>query len=369
MDVTGLRIGWGLEPLSPVGETENADIEDELRRGLVGHEFRAWQQLPSAQPVAGPEPGAGMHHAHPAVTLVSVRLSDGSWLNFAARQVVSEPLWKTHFIAPLATGFLVVVALSVWAVRRAALPLGLLAAAAQRLGRDVTVAPLPVAGPREVRAAAQAFNDMQARLRRFVEDRTQMVAAISHDLRTPITRLKLRAEFIDDDEQRIKMLSDLDEMEAMISATLAFARGEAAGESRRPVDLAAMLRDLCGDFDANCEAPANLVINAGPTGIKRAFANLLENARKYGGGARVRLTPADGQVTIFIDDDGPGIPSWELERVFSPFYRLETSRNRDTGGTGLGLSVARSAVRAHGGDIVLAKRDGGGLRATVTLPA
>jgi signal transduction histidine kinase len=302
------------------------------------------------------------------LTHVAVHLDDGTWLNFAADAQPGEPLWRPQFFGPLSGGLLVVMALSVLAVRRATKPLALLASAAQRLGRDVTAPPVPISGPREVRAAAAAFNEMQTRLRRFVEDRTQMIAAISHDLRTPITRLKLRAEFVDDDEQRIKMLSDLDEMEAMIASTLAFARDDAARETRRPLDLALLIEALCGEFDARFQGPASLTINAGATGLKRAFANLLENARKYGGGARVTVTSDDALATVMIEDDGPGIPESEMERVFAPFYRVESSRNRDTGGTGLGLSVARSAVRAHGGDIALANRAEGGLRVTVILP-
>jgi signal transduction histidine kinase len=310
-----------------------------------------------------------VRHGHPPMARVAVHLEDGSWLNFVAEIPPEEPLWRPRFFGPLTIGWLAIMLLSVLAVRRAAKPLALLAAAAQRLGRDVTAPPVPITGPREVRAAASAFNEMQTRLRRFVEDRTQMIAAISHDLRTPITRLKLRAEFVDDDEQRIKMLSDLDEMEAMIASTLAFARDDAAREVRRPLDLALLLEVLCDEFDARYQGPANLTINAGVSGLKRAFANLLENARKYGGGAEVALRAEDEQIVVTIMDNGPGIPEAEMDRVFAPFYRLETSRNRDTGGTGLGLSVARSAIRAHGGDIALTNRSEGGLCVTVVVPS
>jgi signal transduction histidine kinase len=247
-------------------------------------------------------------------------------------------------------------------------PLTVLTKAADRLGRDVLAPPVEITGPREVMAAANAFNRMQARIRRFIEDRTQMIAAISHDLRTPITRLKLRAEFIEDDEQRLKILADLDEMESMISSTLAFARDDSARETKVLVDLVGVLVDLCDQFRVAFDGPDELAMTLGANGIKRAFANLIENACKYGGGARVKLTTDDDHVSVTIDDDGPGIPVAELENVFAPFYRVESSRNRETGGTGLGLAVARSAVRANGGDITLANRQGGGLTVTVTLP-
>ncbi len=315
----------------------------------------------------GPPPD-DMDHPHPPL-VIWVRLDDGSWLRMVARAAQGEGFLHPGFYGPLLTSMVVVLLFSLLAARRAARPLALMEAAAYRLGRDVNAPPVAVSGPREVRAAATAFNEMQARLRRFIDDRTQMVAAISHDLRTPITRLKLRAEFIDDDEQRGKVLSDLAEMEAMIASTLAFARDDAAREMREPLDLAQMLADLADDFGGTYSGPDGLVITAGPLGLKRTFANLIGNAVKYGGTARVTLEgKGGGPVRVVIDDDGPGIPETELERVFAPFYRVEASRNRETGGTGLGLAVARSAVRAHGGDITLKNRADGGLRVTVVLP-
>ncbi len=195
-----------------------------------------------------------------------------------------------------------------------------------------------------------------------------MLAAISHDLRTPITRLKLRAEFIEDDEQRLKILADLEEMEAMISSTLAFARDDSALEARVSVDLVGLLIDLCDQFGVSFDGPDELEMSLGANGVKRAFAKLIENACKYGGSGRVCLQVEDDMVVVTIDDDGPGIPAAELENVFAPFYRVESSRNRETGGTGLGLAVARSALRGNGGDVTLANRQGGGLTVTATLP-
>jgi signal transduction histidine kinase len=264
-------------------------------------------------------------------------------------------------------------------VRRAARPLGALAVAAERLGTDIAAPPIAEKGPREVRLALHAFNEMQGRLQRVVHDRTQMLAAISHDLRTPITRMKLRAELVEDLEQRAKMIADLDEMEAMVAATLSFARDDPAREPLIRLDLAALLQSLCADAvacgaEVRYEGPARLVFTGRATALKRAFANLIDNAVKYGGACRVTAmeaataTEKNGVVVVTVEDDGPGIPETERERVFEPFYRIETSRSRATGGVGLGLSVVRGAVRAHGGDITLANRPEGGLRATVTLP-
>jgi signal transduction histidine kinase len=229
-----------------------------------------------------------------------------------------------------------------------------------------------------VATAARAFNRMAENIRRFVDGRTQMLAAIGHDLRTPITRLRLRAEFMEDEQQRARMLADLAEMEAMIAATLAFARDDAAAEPAVPLDLAALARTVLDEAgDARPEiaerlayaGPEHLVLPARPVALKRALSNLVGNAIAYGGAARLALEAAPGQVTLRVEDDGPGIPPAELEAVFQPFRRLEASRNRETGGTGLGLTIARSILRAHGGEVRLANRPGGGLTALATLPA
>lgn len=324
----------------------------------------------------GMRPGALLHRGGtgfgPALR-VSVLLSDGSWLNIYAPLDPPETLWRMRFLAPILLSLLVVIGVALWAVAWAVRPFGIFAAAAERLGVDVAAPALAENGPREVRRAAHAFNVMQARIRRFVDDRTQMLAAISHDLRTPITRLKLRAEFVEDEAERSRMLADLDEMEHMIASTLAFARDDAAREERRQVDCAALLQGLVDDAvagggDATYAGPDNLVLRARPSALKRAFANLIENAMKYGRRAGVRVMSRPGEVVVDVEDDGPGIPEADRERVFSPFVRLEVSRSRDTGGTGLGLSIARAAVRAHGGDIQLANRSEGGLRVRVLLP-
>ncbi|HIJ37810.1 MAG TPA: HAMP domain-containing protein [Rhodospirillaceae bacterium] len=387
----GLRIGWGSTPITVTdGVGPAAEVREELIRRLPNHEIHSDSVLPpgpphASPPESGPAPGPGIGPGigpgpghpprgegpmRPPDIRVAIAIADGSWLNFVLpHQHPPEPLWRLAFLGPLGTGLLVVTLLSVLAVRRATKPLNLLAHAAEQLGRDVTAPPIPENGPREVRAAAQAFNQMQSRLRKFIEDRTQMFAAISHDLRTPLTRMKLRAEFVEDDEQRQKMLHDLDEMETMIASTLAFARDDTTREERRMVDLMAVLKLCQADFGGQLAGPDQLMVKAGPLGLKRALGNLLENSAKYGKNAQITVSLSQGQVTVFIDDEGPGLPVGELERVFTPFYRLETSRNRSTGGTGLGLSIARSVLRAHGGDVTLANRDSGGLRATVTLPA
>ncbi|MHA1564927.1 MAG: ATP-binding protein [Alphaproteobacteria bacterium] len=304
---------------------------------------------------------------------ISYRLDDGRWLNFMTLAPKFDSIWRSRFFLAFFVMAVVVTVLSVWAVRRSTAPLALFAWAAERLGQDVNAPDLPEGGPREVHRAARAFNEMQRRLRRLISDRTQMLAAISHDLRTPITRLRLRAEFVDDAEQRGKMLNDLEQMEAMIAATLAFAREDSTDEPRRTLDLAVLVQSVCDDAadvggDVVYAGPTRAAYSGRPLALKRVFANLIDNAIKYGGRARVALEAAPERFVVTVEDDGPGVPDSEIERVFEPFYRVETSRSRETGGTGLGLAVVRSIVRGHGGDVTLANRAEGGLRATVTLP-
>jgi signal transduction histidine kinase len=318
----------------------------------------------------------GGHSWNQAV--IGMRLPDGEWLDVTAEL---EPLRPWHSPTFLMSFLLMTAAaalLTLWAVRRLTAPVRTLAAAAEALGRDVNAAPLPEDGPTEVAVAAVAFNTMAARIRRFVQDRTELLTAIGHDLRTPITRLKLRAEFVEDDEQRAKILIDLEELEALVSATLAFGRDARTTEPVTSLDLPELLRtilDEAGDAHPDIvdrlryEGPSHLTVRARSLALKRVVVNLVVNAVNYAGSATVRLShPAARTVVVEIEDSGPGIPPAELERVFEPFFRGEPSRNRETGGVGLGLPIARNIMRAHGGDVVLANRLSGGVKATVTLP-
>jgi signal transduction histidine kinase len=314
--------------------------------------------------------------------VIGMRLPDGPWLNLTMPMPPPRPWHSSTFLLAFALMTLAAALLILWAVRRLMQPVATLAAAAAALGRDVNAAPLTETGPTEVATAASAFNTMAARIRRFVQDRTFMLTAIGHDLRTPITRLKLRAEFMEDEEQRRKMLDDLDQLEAMVASTLAFGRDATTDEPVSAIDLAELIRTVLdetadarpnGGLRLAYAGPEHLPARVRPIALKRAFSNLVGNAASYGGGARVTLAPpkaAGGEaiVTLAIDDDGPGIPPEQIERAFLPFHRLEESRSRETGGVGLGLSIARNILRAHGGDVMLTNRAEGGLRATVTLP-
>lgn len=304
---------------------------------------------------------------------VSVKPKTGPWLNAVARGP------RQHFgsfLSPVWSMSLAAIAISVVVVlviRRITSPLQRLAGAAESFGRGENSEPVAEEGPEQVRSTIAAFNRMRARLSRFVEDRTRMLAAISHDLRTPVTTLRLRAEMIEDEETRIKIIDTLEEMQRMIEATLAFAREEAAKEDTRQVDVAALCHAVCDDLadlghDVRYEGEGKLITRCRPVALKRALRNLIGNAVAYGTRAYVRTGTSPQAIVITIEDDGPGIPAERLEDVFKPFVRLEESRSRETGGAGLGLAIARSIVRGHGGDIVLENRAEGGLRVKMTLP-
>lgn len=308
---------------------------------------------------------------------------DHRWLDMSYTVRPPNPFGSPTFMISFALMTICGGGLILWGSHRLIAPVATLANAATALGRDVNAQPLPESGPTEIRKAALAFNTMAARIRRFVTDRTLMLTAIGHDLRTPITRLKLRAEFIDDDELRDKFLDDLDEMESMVAATLAFGRDSSAQEPMTTLDLGALLQTIADEAaearpdladQVSFEEPeAAIRIRARSLSLKRALTNLVMNALKYGGSVSISVafTRGPGQektVCIRIDDSGPGLPQEDLERMFEPFVRAETSRNRETGGTGLGLAIARSTVRGQGGDVTLANRPEGGLRASVILP-
>jgi signal transduction histidine kinase len=265
------------------------------------------------------------------------------------------------------------VAIAVYLVTRGITrPLSDLARAAEAVGRDLRQPPLVERGSREVRDAARAFNTMQERMQRYVDSRTRVLAAMSHDLKTPLTRLRLRMATIDDADMQFRVDRDLDEMENMVHGALTLLRGLNDDESAEAVDINELLGTLQGEF-AEMGTPFEVygrvrVLYAGkPMALKRCLTNLISNAAKFGGGVSVHVQ--DGAaVVIAVRDQGPGIPAEHLARVFEPFYRVESSRNRDTGGTGLGLCIARDIAQAHGGGLTLSNLPQRGLQATLTLP-
>ncbi len=302
---------------------------------------------------------------------LSIALSDGQWLNVGTRferPPLQWPFFST-FTFVLTAG-LILVSVCWFLVTRLIGPLRRLAGAAERLGRGENATPLPLVGPAEVKDLTRAFNRMQDRLTRFVADRTRLLAAVGHDLRSPLTALRVRAEMVDDAETRESLIESIEEMQFMAEATLSFAEDLTAIEAPGTVEIGEYIGVLCEDIAGPVE------IAGGPTGyarvrqfaLRRAIRNVIENAVRYAGAARVAWRVEGGELEIEVADRGPGIPPQQMEQVFEPFFRLEESRSLETGGHGLGLSIARSIVRSHGGEVRLANRIGGGLVVTITVP-
>jgi len=314
----------------------------------------------------GLEPGGGFY-------TVQVGLRDGTRVTFdsyLSPQVASMPL---RIALTLLVLLVTVVALALVAVRWLTGPLSALASAAEKLGKDIDRPPLPETGPVEVVRAARAFNTMQQRLARFIADRTRILAAMSHDLKTPITRLRLRTEMLDDETLRAKITKDLDEMQSMVTQTLDYMRDSSRREPAQQVDIMALLESLQTDYQdtgntVEVEGAVAQPYSARPLALRRCLTNLVDNAIRYGGRAVVRAEETPAGVVLRVLDEGPGIPEEQLEQAFEPFVRGEASRSRETGGTGLGLGIARNIARAHGGDLVLRNRPSGGLEAIVSLP-
>jgi signal transduction histidine kinase len=322
----------------------------------------------------GPYPGMGPGLGGLGTSfVVQAKLGDGSIVTFDTRQPSDTTSWPYRLVLSLGILSIAVIALTLLAARWVTRPLKTLAAAAARLGEDIDQPPLDESGPLEVSRAAHAFNQMQQRLAKFIHDRTRIFSAMSHDLKTPITRLRLRAELLDDPALREKFEQDLVEMEQMVKATLDFMRGLEQTEPVQPLDVMALLQTLqeqSGEIhgDVRIEGKAAAPYPARLQALKRCLGNLVDNALQYGGSATIVVDDEPRELRIRVRDRGPGIPEAQLELAFDPFYRLEASRSRSTGGTGLGLTIARSIARAHGGEVTLRNMPEGGLEATVRLP-
>jgi signal transduction histidine kinase len=304
----------------------------------------------------------------------AVQLNDARWLVVTTLLPDTGPALSPRLILAIAVMAGIVGLVAAFAVKRLTAPLAMLASAAARIGRDVNAPPLVASGSAEVRQAAQALNEMQSRLRQMIEGRTNMLAAISHDLRTELQLLRLRVEGLEPPDEREKLLGTIGGMEDMLAATLAFAREEVVTEPVHVTEIGALVASIADDLaDAGLpvafEAPTEpLIVQCQPRALARALKNLIDNAIKYGSCARVGLHATADAIEITVDDQGPGIPEPELERVLQPFYRLEASRSRETGGMGLGLAIARSIADANGYSLRLANLPQRGLRATLTLP-
>lgn len=304
---------------------------------------------------------------------VSVRLDDNSWLWFLSYVPGTAPYisWSA-LLVPLYM-CVAIILIAVLSLRWVTRPLRLFADAAGKFNLDVEAQKVPEFGPVELRTAARAMNSMLERIQLLVRERTAALAALSHDLRTPITRIQLRNELTEDDTLRGATEADLAEMNEMIQSTLEYLRVGAGNMPRRAIDVGAMLHTICDEqadigHDVALNAPPNILVSGSPNIIKRALTNVIGNACKYADKVRVDLTTSPGYMQVTVRDEGPGIPEQDLERVFEPFYRVESSRSRTTGGTGLGLTIARKVIEGHSGSVTLTNRPAGGLEVVVSLP-
>ena len=360
-----LTLRWDVHPSTNEVAPDDADLRA-FRKSLAGF-------LPETRDrdillARGNDKAAGTSRA----ILGALRLPDKTFLNFSVPALAETVPGAQAAVASTTLMAIGVVLASLLVVRSLVRPLRVMAVAADAIGSEANVT-IPETGSEELRLVARSFNAMQARINRVISDRTQALAAMSHDLRTPITRLRLRAGFVEDKDAQTAIDADLDEMEAMIDATLAYLRRDADPEKPKITDLTAIivtLVDAATDAgrSARYDGPRHVTLTLRPMTIKRAFANLIDNALFYGGATRVTVHETAAEVRVTVDDDGPGVPESELERVFEPFQRLEASRNRRTGGAGLGLAIARQAIEREGGTVRLTNRTGGGLRAEVIIP-
>ena len=383
----------GLRPIQSLKEKRLEQFRTYLTQAITDPVFvmvrptrrRAMPPDVNRSPVLFPTPRSLLPSRHRLVVVID---QDPQWLVLTLPIGFGSRHHGIRFPVLLLTMGLIIWLLFAWAMRRITDPLLQFATAADRLGLDVNAPPLPEQGSRELRQAAQAFNRMQSRLQRLISDRTFMLAAISHDLRTILTRLRLRTEFMEDTTQQQKVQDDLSQMEIMLNSTLSFAKEESTPEERTTFDLSSLVQSVCDDLmdsghQVTCDSGDRITLQGQPIALRRAFTNLIANAAIYGQAAEVSVISRrkkketnSGWVEVAIADRGPGIAPEMREQVFKPFFRLERSRNRETGGTGLGLAVARTVIRRHGGDISLKNyphpdainQPDGGLLITVQLP-
>lgn len=307
-----------------------------------------------------------------AVTTGGLKLSDGSWLYFSTQEAIHQPNLAIERVLLAMIPAAALMLIGGLMVRRTLLPLRRLAQATDNVGSG-TEEEVPEGGPNEVRRVISAFNRMRARIHRLIADRTQALAAVGHDLRTPLARLRLRADGIEDEALRSAVEADLGEMEAMVTSLLAYLGGDTETEKPVVMDLAVLCATLCDDIDdrgrnGSYRGPAHFELSVRPSAIKRAMVNLVENALHHGDSVMLSLVQVDGAILLRVEDDGPGIPEEQLAKVLEPFVRLDTARARDTVGLGLGLAIVTRAVAENDGTLILTNRPEGGLRAEIRLP-
>jgi signal transduction histidine kinase len=369
------HVGWypvasrASASLDAAPRTDNADAQ----KTISAHVQRAAVVLRPDRAGSVP-PGIGYDRSKPLVPyMLAVQLNDGSWLVFSVMNRTWGMPWFDRWVIWLCFLAVSITIVTAFAARQFSKPIERLATAVRQFGLNPQAPPIAETGPRELQEVVKTFNAMQAQIQKFVAYRTMMLAAISHDLRTPLTRMRLRGEYIEDQEQQARLFRDVDEMQNMVDEALAFFRDDATAEETTSFDLPHVLLTIANDYaDQDIEigyaGPAHAVYRGRPFALKRAFTNLIDNAAKYAKAQEIELSCEETALVVAIRDRGPGIPPDALDNVFRPYYRVDKSRNRTTGGVGLGLTVAQAIVQGHGGEITLKNRPEGGLEARVVLP-
>jgi len=369
------QVGW-----YATGSRGAASLEAAPRSDPEKTQKRISAQVQRAAVVLRPDragsvpPGIDYDRSAPLVPyMLAVQLRDGSWLVFSVMKRTWGMPWADRWLVWLCFLAVSITLVTMFAARQFSKPIERLAAAVRQFGLNPQAPPIAETGPKELQEVVKTFNAMQSQIQRFVGYRTMMLAAISHDLRTPLTRMRLRGEFIEDQEHQARLFRDVDEMQTMIDEALSFFRDDATAEEPTSFDLRHVLLIIADDYadqgiDIGYAGPAHAVYRGRPFALKRALGNLIENAVKYGKTPDIELSCEETALVVAIRDRGPGIPSDALENVFRPYYRVDKSRNRATGGVGLGLTAAQAIVQAHGGEIILKNRLEGGLEARVVLP-
>jgi signal transduction histidine kinase len=379
-----MRTRVRIQAANPLSQATNRrpDIEEAIRRGMTDGGVAVRDVIAMVQPIDENTPMPRKISAERLQRLrrlgaelrVAVQVPDGRWLSLDTGWSRNERALIWQLIGQTLILYIVVLIPVLLATRRIARPLRTLASAARNFTPGGADGPVEERGPGDVRSVIAAYNALSLRVNAMLDEKDRMLGAIGHDLRTPLAALRVRIESVEDDEDRNRMADTIDEMNRTLDDILSLARLGRPSEPPTETDLSALIDAVVEDFrDLDMpvtfdEETPRLRMKLRSGLMRRAVRNLIENAVKYGGGAEVRLLPGDSWVAIEVCDRGPGIPEDKLALVFDPFTRLETSRNRDTGGIGLGLALAQAIVRNAGGDIALVNREGGGLIATIRLP-
>lgn len=382
MSGPGQNLSLGSSPIVGPGDERDQELEGRIRSHaahLAANDIRAYRISltdfkhfkDDRRPGAPEQRQPGQLRAH-TVLVMSIELAPGQWLNGRFGVPLPFSSFSPIFFSG-AVGVLMIVLAALWMARRIARPLKALESSASALTRGEPAKPVPETGPPSVKAATRAFNAMSERLSATLESQRLLLAAVAHDLRTPITAMRLRAEMVADEEARSRIVEQLDEMQTMTEAVLDAVRADRTGEATRRIDLTALTDSLAADLaelglNVTCHPAEAMTVAVRANEIRRVLRNLIENAVRYGTRAQVRCDANKGMALVYIDDEGPGIAPDQIEKVFEPFARLEASRSRETGGHGLGLTIARLIARAHGGEVTLSNGPEGGLRATLSLP-